>query len=124
MSSSDTGINVLADYIRDYATDGDLEILANAVAHRRQALRDRDAAAIQPGVPVVVRDIRPKYLVGMTGTVTAITTYRRRRHATIALDRDSTQRLASASSTYRHLADLDSYELTRIPIGFCRPISR
>jgi hypothetical protein len=118
MSSELTRTDLIR-FVLDQADEADLDALGEAARQRRTSLRAITAAAVKEGAPVKIRDIKPKYLNGLTGTVKAIETIRAKRCAVVTLDRDSTQQLAIASAKYASLINHDSYDLTGVPLSCC-----
>lgn len=97
-----------------YNADGDfLDRVIEAVKHRRSALRSIDAANVRVGAEVTIDEIRPKYLVGLSGKVTAIKGQR----CTIRLDKESTTTLRYLSPRFTVREDVEEHELGGIPLS-------
>lgn len=109
----------LVRFVLNQADEADLDALIEAARERRKSLRAITASSVKEGATVKLRDIKPKYLIGLTGTVKAIETIRRKRCAVVTLDRDSTQKLAISSPSHGWLFNHDSYDLTGIPLSCC-----
>lgn len=108
-------------YVLDQADENDLDRIAQAMASRRSLLREKAAAAVTVGATVTIDGIRPRYLVGLVGTVKEITTGRGKRLATVTLTKQSTQTLAFASDRFAFLAGQDcTHDLTGIPLSCCK----
>lgn len=118
--STDLTTKDLITFILNQADEAALDALFEAARRRRDALRAIAAAAISEGDTVTIRDISPKYLNGLTGTVKAIETIRNKRCAVVTLDKDSTQKLALSSVKYDWLFSHDSHDLPGIPLGCCK----
>src|SRR4051812_25512468 len=54
------------------AFDGDLRMIETAIESRRSALDALTAASLRPGDRVRTRDVRPRYMCGITGTVESV----------------------------------------------------
>lgn len=79
------------------ADESDLERVIAAVKARRTALGQVRAAAVQVNAHVELHGLTPKYLNGLTGTVTSIT----KGKAVVTLDNPSTRRLAAGDQRSR-----------------------
>lgn len=121
--STDLTAHDLITFVLNQAGEDDLDALADAARRRRDALRAIAAAAVSEGNRVTIRDISPKYLNGLTGTVKTIETIRKKRCAVVTLDKDSTQKLALSSARYDWLFNQDSHDLPGIPLSCCKVIS-
>lgn len=117
--TSDHALPDVIAYIIDKADESDLDTLTLSIRRRRDALRAVAAAAVTVGASVTIRDVSPKYLNGLTGTVTNIETRARKQIASVELDRESTRRLALSSTKYAYLIDHRSYELSGVPLACC-----
>ncbi|MFG2845930.1 hypothetical protein ACGF12_22590 [Kitasatospora sp. NPDC048296] len=82
-------------YILTDATEGDLDRMITAIRDRRDALAKIRAAAVTTGSTVTTRNLKPKYLIGLSGTVAAIDGNR----ADLDLDEASTDSLRWARQT-------------------------
>jgi hypothetical protein len=121
MSTAPLALPDIVGYVLEQADENDLDGIAEAMASRRRLLREKAAAAVTVGAPVTIADIRPKYLVGLVGTVKEITTGRGGRIATVTLTKQSTQTLAFTSGKYASLAGQDTtYDLTGVPLSCCK----
>jgi hypothetical protein len=105
----------LITFVLNQASEDDLDTLADAARRRRDALRTIAASAVSESDTLTIRDISPKYLNGLTGTVKTIETIRKKRCAVVTLDQDSTQKLALSSTKYDSLFNQDSHDLPGIP---------
>lgn len=121
--STDLTAQDLITFVLNQASEGDLDALFDAARRRRDALRAIAAAAVSEGDTVTIRDISPKYLNGLTGTVKTIETIRNKRCAVVTLDKDSTQKLALSSTKYDWLFNHDSHDLPGIPLSCCKVTS-
>ncbi|GAA2783029.1 hypothetical protein [Saccharopolyspora taberi] len=119
MSASVLTSSDVVGFIQERADEHDLTTVIEAVKARRQMLRDQAAAAVKPGLEVVIDDISPKYLQGLRGVVKSIDSGRKRR-AVVTLDRESTTTLGLASSKFGFLVGRDSYDLDGIPVTCCK----
>ncbi|MFF0250215.1 hypothetical protein [Streptosporangium sandarakinum] len=105
------------------ASEDDLTAYGSAIQERRAILTRLAAAAVTTGVAVRIVNIKPRYLDGLTGTVTEVVPPARRnatKCVTVMLDEASTE-------TYKaHRAPYGSQEkqatVTGIPITCCRPV--
>lgn len=105
-------------FIASEADETDVERLFDALSARRSALRAVRAAAVTIGVKVQIDQISPKYLIGLTGTVTSI----KGKRATVTLDEKSTGVLRYAGSRFSVSPDATSYDLTGVPLSCCVPV--
>lgn len=95
------------------ADENQINACHTALNARLTTIRNIRAATVTVGDTVMTTDIRPKYLAGLTGTVTMIQSNR----ATIALDQTSTQRLAMSSRKFSSLHNKTSHNLDGIPLA-------
>jgi hypothetical protein len=105
-------------YVLERAGESDLDSIAQAVTRRRLALQEKDWAAVTVNATVIIGDVTPAYLRGLTGVVRAITPGRVQ-YVTITLDQVSTTKLAASARKYAHLVGADSYDLEGVPLGCC-----
>lgn len=105
-------------YVLEHTDEDDLRCIADALKSRHLMLRQEAAAVVRPGARITIRNIKPKYLDGLTGTVTAIELSGRTRSAVVSLDVRSTRELAT-SRAYAFLADRDSHDIGGIPLVCC-----
>ncbi|KPM52703.1 hypothetical protein E0F15_17770 [Frankia sp. B2] len=106
------------DFVLSHATEDDLTRLSTSITQRRAALASIRTATLTTGTTVKIANVRPKYLNGLTGSITQIDG----KHATITLDTDSTERLRGTSQT-RYFIPLDAttYDVRGIPLSCCLP---
>lgn len=98
-----------------------LDRIGDAIRQRHQALKEITAAAVRKGADVRIEGIKPKYLVGLTGTVEAIQSTGRQRVADVRLDEDSTDRLRWEPKSKIVIPEgTKRYLLTGIPLPCCR----
>ena len=108
-------IDVLT-FIETAATSDDIDAIHSAIKNRLRRLRDAQAAAVKLGDEVRIADISPKYLCGLSGTVTA----KRGARVTVTLDERSTKMLRFKRP---YVGDETNHELTGVPASCARPIS-
>ena len=104
-------------FIATEASESDIERIFDAARQRSRALRQIAAAAVSVGSTVKVTDISPKYLGGLTGTVTSI----RGAHCDVTLDDASTQALRfNRRNTRFEVGDTQNYVLRGCPLSSCQ----
>ncbi|SEM70327.1 hypothetical protein [Streptacidiphilus jiangxiensis] len=108
-------LSQVLDAIRTNASREDLDILLLLIGKRRELLSLADSALIREGAQAEIRNLRPAYLSGLTGTVTALERYGSKVIATVTLDAPSAARAAKASKG-RYTSVVDS-----LPIGCLTP---
>ena len=81
------------EFVTLHASQEDLDRIYGAAKERTRALRQTRAATVTTGVTVRIDKVRPQYLVGLTGTVTATRTPRTKTYVTVELDEASTRTL-------------------------------
>jgi hypothetical protein len=74
-------------YIHSTNEDGDLDVIFDACRARRKTLGSIKAATVKEGDRVRIDGISPKYLAGVTGTVTSIDRSRKGGIAVVEADR-------------------------------------
>jgi hypothetical protein len=121
VSSDPVTLTDVLSFIGGHADPDALDTILGVVRDRRRALADVAAHAVRVGATVRLHSLSPRYLNGLTGTVTAIPAARRgaKRRCTIRLDQTSVTRLAQADSSYAHLREETSYEMGGIPVAAC-----
>lgn len=112
-----TALPELVDKIMGTATEDDLTQIEQAVGLRRRALRQVRAAAVTVGATVTITEISPKYLTGLSGTITTID---KGRHASVRLDEESTTTLRfTRQRRFFVRPDVTEYTITGIPLSCC-----
>ncbi|WP_433358643.1 hypothetical protein [Streptosporangium sp. CA-115845] len=105
------------------ATEEDLTAYIGAIQERRAILARLAAAAVTTGINVRIINIKPRYLDGMTGTVTEVVPAPRRggtQCVTVLLDEESTE----IYKTHRASGLPDKQvKVEGIPITCCRPLT-
>ncbi|MFH0246382.1 hypothetical protein ACGRHY_29075 [Streptomyces sp. HK10] len=105
-------------FVSLHASQDDLDRIYAAAKQRTKVLREARAAAVTKGVTVRIDNIKPKYLSGLTGTVTDVSQSRTRTLVTVELDPESTTTLRMASA--RPIPDgVERYQLTGVPAACC-----
>src|SRR5690625_1295834 len=87
--TTNTATTTLSDvlaYIANEATTTDVQPIADAIRQRQKPLMDQRAATVTEGTTGTLANITPKYLNGLSGTVTDVIGSR----ATFLLDEAST----------------------------------
>lgn len=91
--------------------------LQRQIKARHKALRAQAAASVSVGATVTLEGLSPKYLNGLTGTVTSID----RARGSVTLDEASTQRLRfDGARRFFIAADATEYLLGGVPLGCMR----
>lgn len=105
-------------FVRTGTTVDDLAVLGSLSTQRRAVVRALRGALVRPGCAVVLRDISPKYLSGLRGTVTTLTKGRKGIPlATLTLDEPSSAQLAKAGKgRYEPANVLDGIPLTALDV--------
>lgn len=99
-------------FILTEASEADVSRIFAACRQRTATLRTVAAAAVQVGMATRLDDLSPKYLNGLTGTVTSIKGAR----CTVELDERSTTRLRYAGRRRFYIPeDAAHYSLTGVP---------
>lgn len=105
-------------FVSLHATQEDLDRIYAAANDRSKTLRAARAATITTGALIRIDKIRPQYLVGLTGTVTATRTARTKTYATVELDEASTDVLRTTGKQYiPH--DVKRFSYDGIPTTCC-----
>ncbi|WP_019061403.1 hypothetical protein [Streptomyces prunicolor] len=105
-------------FVSLHATQEDLDRIYAAAKERSQALRSTRAASVTTGALIRIDKIRPRYLVGLTGTVTATRTARTKTYATVELDEESTDVLRATGMQYIP-TDVKRFSYEGIPTTCC-----
>lgn len=114
-----TGISEVLTYLRDSATEADIQQVYAVAKTRSKLLRSARAATVTHGQRVRVTGISPKALVGLTGEVS----YLNGTHGTVLLSEDSTRILRSTRTKYAaRTLTVDRYALTGVPLTCMEPI--
>ena len=111
-------ITDIVDFLHSQATEADLDVMIKAIRNRRKALGDITAAAVKVGINVRLDVLSPKYLNGLTGTVSSIDSGR----AHVDLDENSTDLLRERSKRFYVSPMNQSYTLRGIPMSCCHKI--
>jgi hypothetical protein len=119
MTSVPEELSDVVNYVLDRAGENDLDTIAEAIDQRRRELQENVSVAVTVGATVIIGDVFPPYLTGLSGVVKTVTPGGVG-YVTITLDPASTSRLAASSPTYAHLAGRDSYDLPGVPLSSCR----
>ncbi|GAA2679065.1 MULTISPECIES: hypothetical protein [Actinosynnema] len=109
-------------FVLEHADKSALESITQAVKSRHGVLREKSAAEVTENATVTIRDISPKYLNGLSGVVKKIVRGHGKPHATVTLDKVSTDTLAFSSTKFGHLAGRASYDLTGVPLSCCEVV--
>lgn len=120
-NDSNSRFSDVVEYVLNAATADELDRLTEAAKQRRENLRMMVAASLNVGDKVMIVDIRPAYLKGLTGTIARFETIRRSNTAVLKLDTASAERLKFSNGTYYDINTVD-YELSGILLGCLRPI--
>lgn len=100
------------------ASDDELDAFFAAIKNRRTALLAQRALTVQIGTKVRLTDLSPRYLNGLTGTVSEFRSGRK--YVTVMLDEDSTQRLRIEGRRKYHVTpEQTEWPLGGIPTGCC-----
>ncbi|EGX57914.1 MULTISPECIES: hypothetical protein [Streptomyces] len=105
-------------FVSLHASQNDLDRIYAAAKDRAKALRETRAASITTGALIRIDRIRPQYLVGLTGKVTATRTARTKTYVTVELDEASTEELRA---TRKHPIpdDVKRHKYDGIPASCC-----
>lgn len=82
------------------ASESDIDALAEAMRARSSVLREQWEQSIRVGATVVLRELTPESLNGLTGVVKSLITARGQRRVSVLLDVDSTKNLRSQSNRF------------------------
>jgi len=104
------------EYITQGATESDIERIYAAAKERSRALRNVRAAAVRVGAEVQISGIRPKYYVGMSGTVKTVEQKRTRAIVSVLLDARSTEELRLHTFVPN---EVERFEVHGIPAMCC-----
>lgn len=105
-------------YIANEADGDDIATIVSQIKERQRILMAKMSAGVAPGVRVTIRDISPKYLIGLVGDVQRI----EGKIATVLFDEESTNSLRYGRQTRFHIAPgVDRYELG-VPRDCCSPV--
>jgi hypothetical protein len=107
-------------FVANAPSDDELERIAAAITARRRALREVRSAAVTIGTPVVIQNISPAYLKGLTGTVESFTRGKRTR-VDVRLDKKSTDILRFQGARFPVPAATTEYVLGGVPITSLSP---
>lgn len=106
-------INDALTYILTEASDSDLDRIYDALKRRRRALLDSRALLVRVGDRVTTKDLSPKYLNGLEGTVIHI----RGKRADITLDEHSTNAIRGTKHGPSSDSEVTKYTLRGCPLG-------
>ncbi|MEV7177857.1 hypothetical protein [Kitasatospora sp. NPDC093679] len=106
-----TAITAVTTFILTEATDTDLQRLDTAMRDRRKALAEIRAAAVVVGAAATTRNLSPKYMNGLSGTVESI----QGKVAYLKLDEHSTEELRAQYS--RRFPVPDGVKTYSLPAG-------
>ncbi|OEJ20910.1 hypothetical protein [Streptomyces subrutilus] len=117
----------VAEFIVNDADAEDIDRIIEAVNTRRSTLRQRAeaiaAASVKTGARVELHNLTPKYLNGLTGTVTKVDRGRKVR-ATVKLDEASTKQLRwSGARRFFVSENVAEYELGGVPVASCKALT-
>jgi hypothetical protein len=114
-----TTITEVLDFIGHEATVRDTERIQQVLTVRIKAVRAVRAATIEVGAQVTIKNIAPKALNGLTGTVSSIDGNR----GTVTLDEPSTRTLSYARTKYanRIIPGATSHPIGGIPLTCMEP---
>ncbi|WP_431983823.1 hypothetical protein [Streptomyces qinglanensis] len=87
-------------FISEQSSEEDLDRIRAAVKRRNGALQEARAALVTTGSTVRIKNIRPKYMSGLTGKVTEIREGRSATKAVIELDSDSSTAARMSSTRF------------------------
>lgn len=116
-----TEFSDVAAYIATQADAEDITRIYDLCKTRNRALRDARSAGVRVGSNVVLAEISPQYLIGLRGVVESISNKRGAKRATVTLDADSTHRLRYAGDRFFVPPDVETYDLTGVPLSSCVP---
>lgn len=106
--------DVLA-FIASQASSDEVSRIFEAGRQRSRMLRTVQAASVSIGANVVLDNISPKYLNGLTGTVVSIKGAR----AEVLLDETSTTRLRYSGGRFFVPADETNHRMPGVPLTAC-----
>ena len=116
-TQSITNVNVLQ-YIAYNATESDVNLFFEALKERRKALGTVKAASVSLDATVVLSGLSPKYLNGLSGTVTVLNRSSGSiKRGSILLDEASTKKLRYSGTRYHVPADMGRYTLGGVPLS-------
>lgn len=115
---AEIGITDVINFIDKEATRAQLRVIFDAGNARYDTLRRLEAVAnmdsMTPGTRVSIKDIKPKYLIGMTGTFVSFVSDGVKNSATIELDPASWRVYSSRRHGY---AEGHSHRVSGIPMS-------
>ena len=112
-----TTITHVLDFIAGHADERQIDTILETVKGRRKTLDRHRALAVRKDQKVTLNRLTPKYLNGLTGTVTALNDQR----CTVTLDEDSTNTLRYTGRRYTVPPTMKNYPLQGVPTSCCEP---
>jgi hypothetical protein len=111
-----TTLSEVLDWIAQ-ADNEDLDVILDMLRMRRQTIAEANTALAKVGMKVTFRNLSPRYLNGLTGTIRAINSTGSR--GTIKLDELSTNRLALTKQNRFHAEVGTTYTMEGVPLSAC-----
>jgi hypothetical protein len=106
-------------FLTGHADNHALDVVFDTAKARRAELARIQASTIRVGATVRTRDVRPKYMSGLTGEVSGIRTRAGRSNAEVLLDEDSSEALRRQGSGAEKYALTDhetGRKMIRLPL--------
>lgn len=100
-------------FLSSTATEDDLDAIIGVMNARRKVLHSIAAASVRVGMVGTLRGLSPKYLNGLTGTVTSV----KGRAGTVTLDEQSTNRLRASRTRFFIPDGAKKYNLMGVPLA-------
>jgi hypothetical protein len=111
-----TTLTDVATFITSEATEDDIARIYEFCKQRNKTLRTIRAASVQTGAAVELSNLSPKYLNGLTGTVSTITKDR----CAVLLDEESTSTLKWSGRGRFVVGEQANYTLNGVPLSSCK----
>lgn len=105
-------LSTATDFILNQATETDIEAILRAVNARQRMILAQRAAVVTIGATVTFANLKPKYLNGLTGTVSSISGT----SASILLDKESTDSIRYRRTRFTVPAGVEQYTITGLPL--------
>jgi hypothetical protein len=99
------------------ADNNELDIIMDTARARRQEIAMENSASARVGMKVTFRNLSPRYLNGLTGTIMAINSTGSK--GTIKLDDESTKRLAFTKQNRFYVELGTPYTMEGVPLSAC-----
>jgi hypothetical protein len=101
----------------DAANVNELDLIINAATRRREAISSVNIKSARVGMQVTFRDLSPKYLNGLVGTIVTINSTGTR--GAVKLDVASTNKLARTKQSRFYVESGTPYTMEGVPFKAC-----